>query len=47
MDLHELLFDKDCLSSSLTAEETVDGEAVKSRAVEQTPTAYGPKNKVG
>ena len=47
VDLHELLFDKDCLSLLLTAEETVDSEAVKSKAVEQTPTVYSPKNKVG
>ena len=42
VDLDELLFDKDCLSSLLTAK-----KAGKSRAVEQTPTVYGPKNKVG
>ena len=47
MDLHELLFDRDCLSSLLTVEETIDSEAVKSKAVEQKPTVYGPKNKVG
>lgn len=47
MDLYELLFDKDCLSSLLTAEETVDSKAVKCKAVEKTPTVYGPKTKVG
>ena len=47
LDLHELLFDKDYLSSLLTTKKTVDSEAGKSRAVEQTPTVHGPQNKVG
>ena len=41
LDLHELLFDKDYLSSLLTTKKTVDSEAGKSRAVEQTPTVHG------
>ena len=47
MDLYELLFDKDCLSSLRTAKEIVDSEAVQSKAFEQTPTVCGPINMVG
>ena len=47
VDLYELLFDKDCLSSLRIAKEIVDSEAVQSKAFEQTPTVCGPINMVG
>ena len=43
MDLYELLFDKDCLSSLRTAKEIVDSEAVQSKAFEQTPSLWSYK----
>ena len=48
VDLHELLFEKDCLLSLLAAnEESVRNEVAKPKIVKSTATVYGPKNKVG
>ena len=48
VDLHELLFEKDCLFSLLAAnKESVKNEVAKPKIVKPTATVYGPKNKVG